>query len=57
VKLPGFSSGKNRRVQRSGEEIALAREDWGAGRFGEVHGYPGDPLEAPPLPEVPLRPR
>jgi redox-sensitive bicupin YhaK (pirin superfamily) len=44
-------------VARSGEEIALAREDWGAGRFGEVHGYPGDPLEAPPLPEVPLRPR
>jgi redox-sensitive bicupin YhaK (pirin superfamily) len=44
-------------VARSGEEIARAREDWVAGRFGEVHGYSGDPLAAPPLPDVPLRPR
>ena len=44
-------------VARSGEEIARAREDWMAGRFGEVHGYPGDPLVAPPLPDVPLKPR
>jgi redox-sensitive bicupin YhaK (pirin superfamily) len=44
-------------VARSGEEIARAREDWVARRFGEVHGYPGDPLRAPPLPAVPLRPR
>jgi len=44
-------------VARSGEEIAQAREDWAAGRFGEVHGYPGDPLAAPPLPPVPLKPR
>ncbi len=44
-------------VARSGEEIARAREDWVAGRFGEVHGYPGDPLAAPPLPPVPLKPR
>jgi hypothetical protein len=28
-----------------------------AGRFGEVHGYPGEPLAAPPLPSVPLKPR
>jgi hypothetical protein len=29
-------------VARTGEEIAQAREDWAAGRFGEVHGYPAD---------------
>jgi hypothetical protein len=44
-------------VARSGEEIARAREDWVAGRFGVVHGYPGEPLAAPALPSVPLRPR
>jgi quercetin 2,3-dioxygenase len=44
-------------VARSGDEIARAREDWTAGRFAEVHGYPGDPLAAPPLPDVPLKPR
>ena len=44
-------------VARSGEEIARAREEWAAGRFGEVHGYPGDPLAAPTMPDVPLRPR
>jgi hypothetical protein len=44
-------------VARSSEEIAQAREDWVAGRFGEVHGYPGEPLAAPPLPTVPLKPR
>ena len=44
-------------VARTGEEIAQAREDWVAGRFGEVHGYPGEPLAAPPLPAVPLKPR
>ena len=44
-------------VARSGEEIARAREDWAAGRFGEVQGYPGAPLAAPPLPGVPLKPR
>ena len=43
-------------VARSGEEITRAREDWAAGRFGTVRGYPGDPLAAPPLPGVPLRP-
>ena len=44
-------------VARSGEEIARAREDWAARRFGEVRGYPGRPLAAPPLPSVPLKPR
>lgn len=44
-------------VGRSGEEIVHAREDWVAGRFGDVHGYPGGPLAAPPLPSVPLKPR
>jgi len=44
-------------VARSGEEIVKAREDWAAGRFPEVHRYPGQPLAAPALPAVPLRPR
>jgi redox-sensitive bicupin YhaK (pirin superfamily) len=44
-------------VARSAEEITRAREDWTAMRFGQVHGYPGAPLAAPPLPPVPLRPR
>jgi redox-sensitive bicupin YhaK (pirin superfamily) len=44
-------------VARSGEEIARAREDWASGQFGQVYGYPGRPLAAPPLPDVPLKPR
>jgi redox-sensitive bicupin YhaK (pirin superfamily) len=44
-------------VARTGEEIAQFRADWAAGRFGEVPGYLGEPLAAPPLPGVPLRPR
>jgi redox-sensitive bicupin YhaK (pirin superfamily) len=44
-------------VARDGGEIARAREDWVAGRFGQVQGYPGAPLTAPSLPPVPLRPR
>jgi quercetin 2,3-dioxygenase len=44
-------------VARTGEEIAQARDDWAAGRFAEVRGYPGDPLPAPPLPPFPLKPR
>jgi redox-sensitive bicupin YhaK (pirin superfamily) len=46
-------------VARSPEEIASARESWmtGDGRFGEVRGYPGDPLPAPPLPPGTLIPR
>jgi len=44
-------------VARTGAEIAQYRSDWAAGRFGEVSGYPGEPLAAPPLPALPLRPR
>ncbi|MFF0450775.1 pirin family protein [Streptomyces sp. NPDC004609] len=45
-------------IGRSQEEIAQAREDWMTGtRFGEVQGYDGDPLPAPELPQVPLKPR
>jgi redox-sensitive bicupin YhaK (pirin superfamily) len=44
-------------VARSSEEIAQARENWAVGRFGEVLGYSGQPLAAPPLPSVPLKPR
>jgi len=44
-------------VGRSSEEITQARADWAADRFGEVRGYPGEPLAAPPLPSVPLKPR
>jgi len=36
-------------VARTTEEIVAAREDWQAGRrFGEVRGYPGARLDAPP---------
>ncbi|QMU75142.1 pirin family protein [Streptacidiphilus sp. PB12-B1b] len=47
-------------VARTGEEIAEARDAWNspsAGSFGEVHGYQGARLLAPPLPPVPLKPR
>ncbi|GGS67644.1 pirin family protein [Streptomyces griseoviridis] len=45
-------------IGRSTQEIAQAREDWMKGRrFGEVTGYDGDPLPAPVLPNVPLKPR
>jgi quercetin 2,3-dioxygenase len=44
-------------VARTSEEIAAARGDWEAGRFGEVRGYSGEPLAAPPLPATPLKPR
>jgi redox-sensitive bicupin YhaK (pirin superfamily) len=44
-------------VARTGEEIARAREDWAAGRFAEVRGYPGAPLTAPRLPDIRLKAR
>jgi redox-sensitive bicupin YhaK (pirin superfamily) len=46
-------------VGRSGEEIADYAEQWNAEseRFGEVAGYDGNRLEAPPLPPVSLKPR
>lgn len=40
------------------EEIAQARSDWETGsRFGEVIGFDGPPLAAPPLPPGRLKPR
>ncbi|MFD1662985.1 pirin family protein [Streptomyces caeni] len=45
-------------IGRTQEEIEQARADWMTGtRFGEVKGYDGDPLPAPVLPSVPLKPR
>jgi len=37
-------------VARTSAEISAARADWEAHRFGEVRGYPGARLTAPPLP-------
>lgn len=44
---------------RSPDEIASARESWIARdeRFGEVRGYAGHPLPAPPLPPGIITPR
>jgi quercetin 2,3-dioxygenase len=36
-------------VARKPDEIAAAVADWQEGRFGEVGGYLGEPLQAPPL--------
>ena len=36
-------------VARTPQEIAAAAADWRQGRFGEVGGYAGEPLAAPPL--------
>ena len=45
-------------VGRDHDEIVEARADWSAGaRFGEVHGYDGAPLAAPPMPITRLVPR
>jgi len=44
-------------VARTADEIAAAVRDWEEGRFGEVGGYLGDPLPAPPLSASRLRPR
>ncbi|MDF3150324.1 pirin family protein, partial [Streptomyces sp. T21Q-yed] len=45
-------------IGRTQQEIEQARQDWMEGRrFGEVKGYDGDPLPAPELPPVPLKPR
>jgi redox-sensitive bicupin YhaK (pirin superfamily) len=38
-------------VARDHDEIVAARRGWADGtRFGEVHGYAGDPMPAPPMP-------
>jgi quercetin 2,3-dioxygenase len=44
-------------VARTSEEVVTARDKWAAGEFGEVRGYDGDPLAAPPLPPGGLKPR
>ncbi len=46
-------------VARSHEEIVQARAAWSSDstRFGTVHGYAGDPLPAPEMPMVRLKPR
>jgi redox-sensitive bicupin YhaK (pirin superfamily) len=45
-------------VGRSGEEIADFAEAWAEHeRFGEVTGFEGIRIEAPPLPPIPLKPR
>lgn len=46
-------------VARTAAEISGARDSWRDhdGRFGEVHGYKGDPLAAPPMPPGGLKAR
>jgi redox-sensitive bicupin YhaK (pirin superfamily) len=46
-------------VLRNGEEVVQAREEWesGSARFGEVVGYSGKRLSAPPLADARLIPR
>jgi quercetin 2,3-dioxygenase len=44
-------------VARTPDEITAAAAGWREGQFGTVAGYDGDPLPAPPLDPVKLRPR
>jgi hypothetical protein len=45
-------------VGRSHDEIVDFRTEWSDGdRFGDVRGYDGNPLPAPPLPTTRLKPR
>jgi redox-sensitive bicupin YhaK (pirin superfamily) len=44
-------------VARTPEEITAAAAEWAGGRFGTVNGYDGEPLPAPPLDVLRLRPR
>jgi quercetin 2,3-dioxygenase len=45
-------------VARTHEEVVEARAGWESGSlFGEVHGYDGPPLPAPPMPITRLVPR
>jgi Pirin C-terminal cupin domain len=37
-------------VARTAAEIEAARGAWATGKFGQVRGYDGKPLVAPPLP-------
>jgi redox-sensitive bicupin YhaK (pirin superfamily) len=43
-------------VARTPTEIAAATAAWRAGEFGQVGGYDGEPLKAPPLDVARLRP-
>ncbi|WP_066372325.1 pirin family protein [Herbidospora mongoliensis] len=44
-------------VGRSHEEIVEFRRTWADGAFGPVPGYDGNPLRAPELPSLSLKPR
>jgi hypothetical protein len=44
-------------VGRTNAEIVTARDEWNRGDMGEVRGYVGNPLSAPPLPGGELRAR
>lgn len=44
-------------VGRSHQDIVTARDAWDRGDFGEVPGYAGGPLSAPPLPPGELKAR
>ena len=46
-------------IGRTHEEIVAAREDWEAGseRFGRVDGHDDQPIPAPPMPQVRIKPR
>jgi redox-sensitive bicupin YhaK (pirin superfamily) len=51
-------------VARTHEEIVAQRADWNAGgiddvpdRFGQVVGFDGERLLAPPMPNTTLKPR
>jgi redox-sensitive bicupin YhaK (pirin superfamily) len=45
-------------VARTDAEIRQAREDWmGGDRFGQVRGFDGAPIPAPPVPPTPLKSR
>jgi quercetin 2,3-dioxygenase len=44
-------------ADRTAEQIVTAGDAWVAGQFGEVRGYSGEPLAAPPLPPGGIKPR
>jgi hypothetical protein len=44
-------------VARTHDEIVTARDAWASGDLGQVRGYAGDPLAAPPLPPGELKAR
>ena len=47
-------------IGRSHDEIVAMREEWnadGGGRYGEVTGFDGERLLAPPMPSIRLKSR